>query len=356
MDNVIELENRIAELLSEFKVAIQNAKQEVNEKELILQLEKTRWQSLASKLDSSLLPNKIKLDVGGTYFTTSKATLLKYKNSFFSGMFEGRYEIHPDTADGSYFIDRNPAVFPIILDFLRDGQNINIKSLTTSQLEQLRYEATYYQLPDLLDLINKILNENSSINNNNNNNNNSNNNNNNNNIVNDKEQLKEVVRFMSGPNYTLTANNKVATKNTNSPNTQWNAVITGDLQITKQRRFYRFNVVILSATANSHIMIGVAPISIDQNVLNQYATTGYYFYCFNSSIYTRDSVSRTGVHVNKRVLPGQAVGVQVDTEKATVEFFVDDEKLSLGLLNLPFDSPLCPCVILYDCNDSVYIS
>jgi len=49
--------------------------------------------------------SKIKLDVGGHTFTTSKTTLTSVPDTFLEVLFSGRHELLPD-ADGAYFIDR----------------------------------------------------------------------------------------------------------------------------------------------------------------------------------------------------------------------------------------------------------
>lgn len=54
--------------------------------------------------------------------------------------------IQPDT-DGSYFIDRNPKYFDIILDLLRNGAlPVTAKDMTTRQMQELQKELDYYQI------------------------------------------------------------------------------------------------------------------------------------------------------------------------------------------------------------------
>ena len=73
--------------------------------------------------------NKIKLDVGGKIFKTSKETLTKIEGSYFHCML-GSSSWQPDD-DGSYFIDRNPKMFSFILDYLRTG-DFDLTDLTDS--------------------------------------------------------------------------------------------------------------------------------------------------------------------------------------------------------------------------------
>jgi len=87
--------------------------------------------------------NKITLDVGGKRFATSKDTLLSSKGSFFEAML-GSGNWKPDV-DGSYFIDRNPKLFPVILDFLRSGK-VNMRKYGYDIGEELQAELDFYQI------------------------------------------------------------------------------------------------------------------------------------------------------------------------------------------------------------------
>jgi hypothetical protein len=49
--------------------------------------------------------SKIKLDVGGWTFTTSRTTLTSVPDTYLWSMFGGRFLLSPD-ADGAFFIDR----------------------------------------------------------------------------------------------------------------------------------------------------------------------------------------------------------------------------------------------------------
>ena len=62
----------------------------------------------------------ISLNVGGTIFVTSVATLTKDDNSMLAPMFGGSTELPParKDGDGNYFLDRDPEAFRVILSFL----------------------------------------------------------------------------------------------------------------------------------------------------------------------------------------------------------------------------------------------
>jgi hypothetical protein len=100
-------------------------------------------QELMSK-HSAMAKNKIKLDVGGQLFTTSKETLLKFEGSFFFAMLSsGRWE--PDE-DGTYFIDRSPTYFSYVIDYLRTGSSDILVGLSRLELDRVYTEFDFYQI------------------------------------------------------------------------------------------------------------------------------------------------------------------------------------------------------------------
>lgn len=77
---------------------------------------------------------KVKLNIGGTVFMTTLETLTREKDNFFSAMFSEQFNTQPDE-DGEHFIDRNPTMFPYILDYLRNS--------TLPDLDQLCEKGLY---------------------------------------------------------------------------------------------------------------------------------------------------------------------------------------------------------------------
>lgn len=109
------------------------------------------------ELDIFLLQGRIKLDVGGHEFTTSVFTLTQVQDSMLAAMFSGRHEIKREL-DGSVFIDRDGTHFRYILNYLRDS-DCSFDALPRSKqiLRELRNEAIFYQLPGLVQQIEKLL-------------------------------------------------------------------------------------------------------------------------------------------------------------------------------------------------------
>ena len=65
----------------------------------------------------------IDLDVGGTRFRTTRQTLLSDPNSMLAKMFdpESSFSAPGVKKDGAYFLDRDPAHFGAVLNYLRSG-------------------------------------------------------------------------------------------------------------------------------------------------------------------------------------------------------------------------------------------
>ena len=72
------------------------------------------------------MPNQsadiINLNVGGQRFSTSRQTLTWIADSFFTAMLNGLISTNRDE-QGAIFIDRDPKLFSIILNYLRQAEN-----------------------------------------------------------------------------------------------------------------------------------------------------------------------------------------------------------------------------------------
>jgi hypothetical protein len=90
---------------------------------------------------------KVKLDVGGIYFTTSVTTLLSEPDSMLAAMFSGRHELEKDD-DDRVFIDRDGKLFKYVIQYLRDG-DLDVSELSSGVKKRLRREAAFYCLPKL---------------------------------------------------------------------------------------------------------------------------------------------------------------------------------------------------------------
>jgi len=120
----------------------------VNKVEFHLKLlaeKEERWVEMEKRMHAhaEVASNKILLDIGGQRFATAKTTLLAYKGTFFEAMLSsGQWK--PDS-DGAYFIDRNPELFPVILDYMRMG-SINLSKYSYDVMDSLRAEFDFYAI------------------------------------------------------------------------------------------------------------------------------------------------------------------------------------------------------------------
>ncbi len=81
-------------------------------------------------------PQVMHLNVGGQRFATARNTLLKHKDSKLYSLFAGKSALQPES-DGSYFLDRSPKHFDLILNYLRDGLNVQL-----NEYHKLLFHAT----------------------------------------------------------------------------------------------------------------------------------------------------------------------------------------------------------------------
>ncbi|XP_040841612.1 BTB/POZ domain-containing protein KCTD3 isoform X3 [Ochotona curzoniae] len=87
----------------------------------------------------------VQLNVGGTRFSTSRQTLMWIPDSFFSSLLSGRISTLRDET-GAIFIDRDPAAFAPILNFLRTKE-LDLRGVSISVL---RHEAEFYGITPLV--------------------------------------------------------------------------------------------------------------------------------------------------------------------------------------------------------------
>lgn len=98
--------------------------------------------------------DRLKLNVGGTIFTTSLYTINQIPNSLLSRLINtGRIDIKEEI-----FIDRSPRVFSQILDFYRYSK-IDYVNLTKEERILLKDDAEYYNITEISMYLNEILKE-----------------------------------------------------------------------------------------------------------------------------------------------------------------------------------------------------
>ena len=98
----------------------------------------------------------IEINVGGKVFSCRRSTLRLEKHSLLSNMFavDSPFGDLTRDHDGRPFIDRDGDIFASILKYLRNGGNIpRLHDLSLLDLAELREEAEYFSLKNLVDVI-----------------------------------------------------------------------------------------------------------------------------------------------------------------------------------------------------------
>jgi len=94
--------------------------------------------------------DRMRLDVGGAIFVTSRATLTRYSDSFFGKLVDGSLPAPP--SGEPLFIDRDGTNFRYILNFLRDGR-LPLSTMSVQLRKELLQEAEFYQLGTLTEAL-----------------------------------------------------------------------------------------------------------------------------------------------------------------------------------------------------------
>ena len=107
------------------------------------------------------------------------------------------------------------------------------------------------------------------------------------------------------------------------------------------------------------IFIGVAPSNIDQNESINFNKCGWYFYCYNSELFSgpphncKHKAYGPRKGIGQYVHKGDSVGVVMDTAKGELSFVVNGVNRGVAFEGIPLDKPLVPCALLSKGDDSV---
>ncbi|XP_072028150.1 BTB/POZ domain-containing protein KCTD5-like [Amphiura filiformis] len=93
----------------------------------------------------------VRLNVGGTYFLTTRTTLCRDPKSFLCRLCQEDPDLNSDTDEtGAYLIDRDPTYFGPVLNYLRHGKLVLNKDLAE---EGVLEEAEFYNITSLIKLV-----------------------------------------------------------------------------------------------------------------------------------------------------------------------------------------------------------
>ena len=102
-------------------------------------------------------------------------------------------------------------------------------------------------------------------------------------------------------------------------------------------------------------MIGVAPIDFDINLVDNYNKCGWYYYCFNSTLYSGPPFNYSSKNSGLSTINNEII-VMMNMKKKTLKFIINNEDKGDSYINIPIDKPIFPAVLLYDTNDSIEIA
>jgi len=294
---------------------------QLQEERNVLDIEKKKFELERDKIRviQEVQAGKIKLNVGGTYFTTSVSTLTREPNSMLARLCTTS-GFEPSADDGAYFLDRVPELFKAILFYLRMGR-LSPEISKEEFLRVLLEEANYFMMDKLVNIIEELI---------------------------EPTIQKETDVFVPNPNNILSNNNKTATKtNGQCP---WTAVL-GRKRLSKGT--HQWNIKI---TAGDH-MIGVAPNYIDQNGSHYHTKCGWYLYVKDSTLYSGppNSFWNQAYSATGQLALGSIVSVKLDMDNKVISFIINGTDYGVAFNNIPIDSELSLCAILNNYNDSIEI-
>ena len=117
-------------------------------------------------------------------------------------------------------------------------------------------------------------------------------------------------------------------------------------------KIYKWRITIFNSKSKI-IMVGISQdeinLSISLNNIN-----GWYFYCFNSSLYS----GKPHNYKDKKTNANKVINyifIIFDMNKGNLDFILDNNKIE-GYTDIPIDKPLYPAILLYDKNDRIEIN
>lgn len=160
--------------------------------------------------------------------------------------------------------------------------------------------------------------------------------------------------FIPGSNYNIDSERRVATAKIDS----WSSNVVGDRPIPVDVAV-KWTIKIMETYNNGDgIFIGVAPQSIDLGSNNNRRECGWYFCCYDSSLYSGPPYNY-GEYFGERyastgsLRKGDEVSVFIDMVSMAMSFYVNGRDYGIAYKNIPANEPLVPIVILNYIGDSV---
>lgn len=152
-------------------------------------------------------------------------------------------------------------------------------------------------------------------------------------------------------------NSRIVTK-TGADCSCWRTTVLGDVPLVGGNTINKWSIKVLQSKSDGNsILIGVAPITINQN--SGTWSTGWYLDCFSSTLYSgapqfyHDRQYGPRKSWGKYVLTGDIVDVEMDMKNKKLSFSLGGVEIGVAYDSIPIDIPLVPAVLLGYENDSI---
>ena len=168
--------------------------------------------------------------------------------------------------------------------------------------------------------------------------------------------IKEIktlnsFKWKNGPNYKLSQNNLIATKE--SGGNTWNCSILGDFILPKNK-ISKWKIKLKKFSLQSgngwYILIGVGPSNLNQNYNGNYYNC-WTFICGGCGLSLK-SGSSTDYCGNKKLKEGDIIEVIMNNINGELSFSVNDSNCGVAC-RIPLDIDLSPVVLINDQGDSI---
>lgn len=144
------------ELLN-LKSKLESLEGELTNQMMELEVKAENWHKLDEEADELVKKRKnvvVTLNVGGKLFQTKLDTLMSFKDTlFYKLVLSKKLELNKEI-----FIDRNYTYFHYILSYLRNKKLMN-PSLSSTELNELIEEAEFYEIDELVLILNEMIRE-----------------------------------------------------------------------------------------------------------------------------------------------------------------------------------------------------
>ena len=149
--------------------------------------------------------------------------------------------------------------------------------------------------------------------------------------------------------YIISGDNNIITK---IGNNGWMGTICEN-ELDKSIEEHKWKIKILK-TKSKFIMVGVAPSVFDILSTQHFSSCGWYFYCYNSTLYSGPPFNYGGLGTNLSKVNDEII-VVMNIKKRTLKFIINNEDKGDSYTNFPIDKPLFPAILLDSKDDSVEI-